>query len=39
MDQPVFGSTNAIVALELVDVGMEEKFVQLGQPGYCPPWP
>ena len=39
LPQPVPRQANAIVALELVDVAIREKFVQLGQPGYCPPWP
>jgi hypothetical protein len=39
MDQLVPGEPNAIIALELADLAIQENFVRLREPGCVPPWP
>jgi len=39
MVQPIPQRTDAIVALELTNITIRKHLVQMGEPGYCPPWP
>ena len=39
MEQPIPGTANAVVALEMADLKVRVHLVQLGAIGYCPPWP